>query len=90
MEEETKKEKFDYKIFEEEAIKHLQAVAKNLMLDGEYKCYENGKLKFVHTFSGGNMFLIKSFIPTGRCKPFLITPNIAMGSRIRGTCINMT
>ena len=39
-------------------------------LDGEYKCYENGKLKFIHTFKDGEYISYKEFYPSGQLLSF--------------------
>ena len=36
------------------------------MLDGEYKCYENGKLKFIHTFKEGEYISYKEYFSSGQ------------------------
>ena len=40
------------------------------MLDGEYKCYENGRLKYVHTFKDGEYISYKEYFSSGELSAY--------------------
>jgi hypothetical protein len=49
-----------------EGQQNREAGGKPQMLDGEYKCYEKGKLKFVHTFKNGEYISYKEYFSSGQ------------------------
>lgn len=49
-----------------ESSSESKQTGKIKMLDGEYKCFEKGTLKFIHTFKAGEYISYKEFFSTGQ------------------------